>query len=241
MKVNPFTALVLGATMSLAGCGGASNSSNDSTRSPVHLYFHNQLTDFTNASDAAVTVSVYPRDSSNALFDSVSYSTDGQSGMSFTLNADTEKVPLHIKNSTTDLLDTSSSLVAGGNYTQVFMGDITDGNLKLGSYRQSVQSIPSNYVRIRFIHALSQHTGAINVAVEGATVVTGLAYGDVSDYQQGSLSSSTQLQATISDSSGTLGTASCALSLGKSYDVIVAHKGYSDSNLALFCQQVEGS
>ena len=38
-----------------------------------------------------------------------------------------------------------------------------------------------------------------------------------------------------------LDTVSCAVQAGKSYDAIITHKGFADPDMAMFCQQVEGS
>ena len=67
----------------------------------------------------------------------------------------------------------------------------------------------------------------------------GKATGYFSDVPDGSSRMEIEVRDAADDS--LLATVSCAVQAGKTYDAIITHKGFADPDMAMFCQQVEGS
>ncbi len=244
--------LAIAGCVALAACGG-DDSVDDALRSPVALYFHNQLVDYrtggsTDAKEQTTVDLVARGDLANPFFTKRPYSTDEQDGIAFRLDADTESVPFDVYNNTTRLVsDKSFSVDAGRKYTMVLMGQV-DGNdataplLRL--YRQSVKGVSSDKVRIRLIHALSGLSGQpLRVAIGSTTLVDGLIYEQVTEYEEVAPVSDSLLELDVFRYAMWTGVdeVSCSVELGKSYDVIITHPAYDSQAVDIFCQQVHGS
>ena len=231
--------LAMAGVVVLSGCGGDDDEVEDLLRPPASLYFHNQLTDFTTPDAASIRVDVVTNKSSDPLFEDVGYSTDEQSGMNLKLDAGTETVEFSVRNSSMDLLDDSASLKAGENYTLVFMGDVAGGELQLVPFRQQIPAIDFGQVGVRFIHAMygeADTSFSIGSAAD-------LDYGKATSYFSDLPNDSSRLEIEVKDAAddSSLATVSCAVQAGKIYDAIITHKGFADPDMAMFCQQVEGS
>ncbi len=243
--------MALAGVVALTGCGGSDDDDDVGQlfRERTGIYFHNQLIDTSGSGteQADTTVDVVLRnDVSAPLFEGREYSTTEQDGMGFKLESDTETVLFDINNATATLVDdTGINLAAGENYTLVLYGALAgsgDQIPKLKAYQQSVESIGTSQVRVRFIHALADEADQnIDISLEGSSVVSGLEYGTVSAYKVGGLSSATTLTASLKVGSASAVDRSCAIELGKSYDAIIAHPAPDSTGIALYCQQVAGS
>lgn len=231
--------MALAGAVALTGCGGDDDEVEDLLRSPATLYFHNQLTDFSSPDAASIRVDVVTPKSSDPLFEDVGYSTDEQTGRNLTLSADAETVNFQVRNIDGDMLDKTAVLAAGSNYTLVLMGDVTGGSLKLQPFVQDTPSVLSSKVGVRFIHAMYEEAGTpFSIGNAG-----NLQYGSASAYYADTPDSGGRLEVVVKDASdsSTLDTVSCAVQAGKVYDAIITHKGFADPDMAMFCQQVEGS
>lgn len=231
--------LAMAGVVMLSGCGGDDDEVEDLLSPPASLYFHNQLTDFTEPDAATIRVDVVTDKSTDPLFEDVGYSTNEQGGMNLKLDADTETVDFSVRNASTDLLDNSVSLKGGENYTLLFMGDVTGGALRLVPFRQQTREVTAPQVGVRFIHAMYGEAGtrfSIGSAAD-------LDYGKATGYFADVPNSSDRLEVEVKDAAdgSTLATVSCAVQAGKIYDAIITHKGFADPDMAMFCQQVEGS
>jgi len=231
--------LAMAGVVVLSGCGGDDDEVEDLLRPPASLYFHNQLTDFTSPDASSIRVDVVTSKSSDPLFEDVGYSTDEQGGMNLKLDAGSETVEFSVRNSTMDLLDDSVTLKAGDNYTLVFMGDLAGGDMQLVPFRQRIPEIHPETVGVRFIHAMSQEAN-IGFSVLGEE---DLRYAQASEYFNTLVKDNGRLEVFVEKASdgSPLETVSCAVQVGKVYDAIITHKGFADPDMAMFCQQVEGS
>ncbi|MCG8393871.1 MAG: DUF4397 domain-containing protein [Pseudomonadales bacterium] len=231
--------LALVGVVLLSGCGGDDDEVEDLLRPPASLYFHNQLTDFTDPEASSIRVDVVTDKSSEPLFEDVGYSTDEQDGMNLKLDAGTETVAFSVRRNGSDFHDESLALNAGGNFTLVLMGDVVGGSVELKSFRQQVPVIPSSEVAVRFIHAMSQEVGTV-FSIASAD---DLEYGKVTDYYADVPNSSSRIEVEVRDAAddSLMATVSCPVQAGKVYDAIITHKGFADPDMAMFCQQVEGS
>ncbi|WP_417215834.1 hypothetical protein [Alcanivorax sp.] len=231
--------LAVASAVVLSGCGGDDDDVEDLLRPPASLYFHNQLTDFTAPDAASIRVNLVTNKASDPLFEDVGYSTDEQSGMNLKLAADTETVNFQPRRGAMDLPDTDISLVAGGNYTLVLMGDLADSSPVLKAFRQETPSVMASKVGVRFIHAMSQQAGT----TFSIGTISDLQYGKATAYFSDTPNGSSRLEVDVKDANGgsVLATVSCAVQAGKVYDAIITHKGFADPDMAMFCQQVEGS
>ncbi|WP_323774656.1 hypothetical protein [Alcanivorax sp.] len=233
--------LAVASAVVLSGCGGDDDEVEDLLRAPATLYFHNQLTDFTAPDAASIRVDVITNKASDPLFEDVGYSTDEQSGMNLKLAADTETVDFQVRNADGDMLDRGIALKAGSNYTLVQMGDVSGASsaLKLESFLQQTPSIQSSKVGVRFIHAMYQQAGT----TFSIGTIPDLQYGKATAYFSDTPNGSSRLEVDVKDANGgsVLATVSCAVQAGKVYDAIITHKGFADPDMAMFCQQVEGS
>ncbi|KGD65022.1 hypothetical protein Y5S_01930 [Alcanivorax nanhaiticus] len=242
--------LVVISSVVLTGCGGSDDDdSDDLFRERTGIYFHNQLTDYSGSGteDTDTRVDVIIRNNlSDPLFEDHQYSTTQQGGMAFKLDSDTETVLFDVNTDVTTVVDDKGlTLAAGANYTLVLMGKLAGAgeqipNLK--SFRQVAVSVPSNQVRVRFIHALSDQSGqTISIALKGSSVANNLPYGAVSSYVTGTPVVATQLDAEVKVGAAAAITRSCDIELGKSYDAIITHPAPDSTGVALFCQQVASS
>ena len=233
--------LAVASAVVLSGCGGDDDDVEDLLRAPATLYFHTQLTDFTAPDAASIRVDVITNKASDPLFEDVGYSTDEQSGMNLKLAADTETVDFQVRNADGDMLDRGIALKAGSNYMLVQMGDVSGASsaLKLEPFLQQTPSIQSSKVGVRFIHAMYQQAG------------TTFSIGTLPDFQYGKHTAhfsdtpngSSRLEVEVKDAAddSLIATVSCPVQAGKVYDAIITHKGFADPDMAMFCQQVEGS
>ena len=231
--------MALAGAVALTGCGGDDDEVEDLLRSPATLYFHNQLTDFSSPDAASIRVDVVTPKSSDPLFEDVGYSTDEQTGRNLALSADAETVNFQVRNIDGDMLDKTAALAAGSNYTLILMGDVTGGSLKLQPFVQDTPSVLASKVGVRFIHAMYEEAGT-TFSIGNAS---NLQYGSASAYYADTPGSGGRLEVVVKDASdsSTLDTVSCAVQAGKVYDAIITHKGFADPDMAMFCQQVEGS
>jgi len=231
--------LAVASAVVLSGCGGDDDDVEDLLRAPASLYFHNQLTDFTAPDAASIRVDVVTNKASDPLFEDVGYSTDEQGGMNLKLDADNETVNFQPRRSAVDLPDKDISLAAGGNYTLVLMGDLADSSPLLNAFRQETPSVMASNVGVRFIHAMSQQAG---IAFSIGTIPD-LQYGKATAYFSDTPNGSSRLEVEVKDAAddSLIATVSCPVQAGKVYDAIITHKGFADPDMAMFCQQVEGS
>ncbi|WP_156497206.1 MULTISPECIES: DUF4397 domain-containing protein [unclassified Alcanivorax] len=233
--------LAVASAVVLSGCGGDDDDVEDLLRPPASLYFHNQLTDFTDPDAASIRVDVITNKASDPLFEDVGYSTDEQSGMNLKLAADTETVDFQVRNADGDMLDREIALKAGSNYTLVQMGDVSGASsaLKLESFLQQTPSVQSSKVGVRFIHAMYQQADT----TFSIGTIPGLQYGKATAYFSDTPNGSSRLEVQVKDAAdgSLIETVSCAVQAGKVYDAIITHKGFADPDMAMFCQQVEGS
>ena len=240
--------LAVASSMVLAGCGGDDESVEDALRSPVGIYFHNQVTDQSASTPQSTTVDLVIRgDKSDPLFEGRAYSTDEQDGMAFKLDADRESVRFDVFTTTNTLVDNQSfNLSSGGKYTLVLMGEVA-GNDDLAPilrlYRQSLADVSPDKVRIRLINALSGKSGSPMIVTDTKDpLADGFMYGAHRDFQEATPESDSKLTLTIVEYSLNIThTASCAIEAGKSYDVILAHPAYDSEAVDIFCQQLHGS
>ena len=233
--------LAVASAVVLSGCGGDDDDVEDLLRAPATLYFHNQLTDFTAPDAASIRVDVITNKASDPLFEDVGYSTDEQSGMNLKLAADTETVDFQVRNADGDMLDRGIALKAGSNYMLVQMGDVSGASsaLKLEPFLQQTPSIQSSKVGVRFIHAMYQQA---DTTCSNGTIPS-LQYGKATAYFSDTPNGSSRLEVQVKDAAdgSLIETVSCAVQAGKVYDAIITHKGFADPDMAMFCQQVEGS
>ena len=233
--------LAVASAVVLSGCGGDDDEVEDLLRPPASLYFHNQLTDFTDPDAASIRVDVITNKASDPLFEDVGYSTDEQSGMNLKLAADTETVDFQVRNADGDMLDREIALKAGSNYMLVQMGDVSGASsaLKLESFLQQTPSVQSSKVGVRFIHAMYQQADT----TFSIGTIPSLQYGKATAYFSDTPNGSSRLEVQVKDAAdgSLIETVSCAVQAGKVYDAIITHKGFADPDMAMFCQQVEGS
>ena len=231
--------LAVASAVVLFGCGGDDDEVEDLLRPPASLYFHNQLTDFTDPDAASIRVDVVTNKASDPLFEDVGYSTDEQGGMNLKLAASAEDIVLSVRRNGSDFYSDSANLKAGENYTLVFMGDVTGGELQLVPFQQQVPVVSAPQVGVRFIHAMSQEVG-VSFSIGSAA---DLDYGKATDYFADTPNGSSRLEVDVKDANGgsVLATVSCPVQAGKVYDAIITHKGFADPDMTMFCQQVEGS
>lgn len=231
--------LAMAGVVVLSGCGGDDDDVEDLLREPASLYFHNQLTDFTDPDASSIRVDVVTNKSSDPLFEDVGYSTDEQGGMNLKLDAGTETIEFSVRRNGSDFHADSASLKSGDNYTLVFMGDVVGGELQLASFRQQIPPITSSQVGVRFIHAMYGEAGTSFSIGSAADLDYGKATGYFSDVPDGS--SRLEIEVRDAADNSILDTVSCSVQAGKAYDAIITHKGFADPDMAMFCQQVEGS
>ena len=231
--------LAMAGVVMLSGCGGDDDEVEDLLRPPASLYFHNQLTDFTDPDASSIRVDVVTNKSSDPLFEDVGYSTDEQDGKNLKLDAGEDTIEFSVRRNGSDFHADSASLKAGDNYTLVFMGDVVGGALQLAAFRQQTPEVAATQVGVRFIHAMYEQAStrfSIGIAAD-------LDYGKATGYFTDTPNGSGRLEIEVRDAAddSLLDTVSCAVQAGKSYDAIITHKGFADPDMAMFCQQVEGS
>lgn len=241
--------LIMAGVVVLSGCGGDDDEAENLFRERTGIYFHNQLTDYSDSGNEEkdTTVDLIIRnDLAEPLFENKGYSTNEQGGVAFKLDEDTETVLFDVNNDTTTLVDDAGiKLAAGRNYTLVLMGQLAGAGEqipRLKSYMQSARQIASNQVRVRFIHALSDASDqTLSLDVEGINVASALEYSSATGYVTGVPTVAGQLGMGITLSAGGTSNKSCTVKGGESYDAIIAHPSYDSKTVAVFCQQVDGS
>ncbi len=228
--------------LSAFGCDEDEELFSDSAR----IYFHNQMTQTSGGSSNDVSVDLFVDDMNTALTRDRGYTETGSvSSNSIELDDESESIAFDARgaSSGSTLINgpINRTLVAGSHYTVVLMGDTTLGNQQLGTFRYQDVDVGTGQIRVRFINTLSRLSGdelSVSLPGGGQQLVSGLKFGEGSNYV--SLSSGSSLQVDVNNSTqGVLiDTVSCSVSSGRSYDAIIAYTRFdsADDQISIYCQ-----